>query len=281
MSQLVSKVKITDPDRILRIFKKISESRMQVFMRPETGSKVVVKGWADETNRFKLASGQMQFQMSVDKISERGTDYLSEKKAIFLEFVLTTNKIICKCAIRKTENTKLWLRLPTALISLERRSTSRYKTIFGAIAFLKSSLWHPNESDSLAPPCFQHHQNLNNLLNVSDISIGGVCFKSFFPSVSMKIKRDTIDPEAWLYLPIQKPITLGLKILWTKKIRESLEIRPGYFRTQDHWLFGSEFIDINEEKQSQIRKFIQKICEVQADESLSSELQQPKESTES
>lgn len=271
MNQPVSKVKITDPDRILRIFKKISDSRMQVFMRPATDSKVVVKGWADETNRFKMTSGQMQFQMSVDKISERGADYLSEKKAVLLEFVLTTNKIVCKCAIRKAESTKLWLKLPSALISLERRSTSRYKTMTGAMAFLKSSLWHPHETDVLAPPCFQHHLGLSGLLYVSDISLGGVCFKSFFPSVSMKIKRDMVDPEAQLFLPIQSPMIVSLKILWTKKIRESLEIRPGTYRTQDHWLFGSEFTEISEEKKAMIRKFIQKTCEVQADESLNSD----------
>ena len=248
--------KISDPARILRLFTKISESRLNLFLRTSQESTIVIRGRAGEIGE---KSGKKS--IAIAEISQKGIMALQDRPTIILEFVLVSSKLVCQCRLVDIGETHILIHLPDRLVGLERRTSSRFKTTQSAMAFARLGIWKPDEDDLLAAPVFNQHHRFMGDICVSDISLGGLCLKTTFPSTARKIRRDSADKQLQLILPMEKQLTIPVHFLWTKKITAPLELKTGLFTTQISWLFGASFDEVSPDQADPIKKFMQKICE--------------------
>lgn len=254
-------LKITNPARIIRIFDKICQSRLYVFLRSDPSSSVVVKGRAESLQNFEGEDGKEISGFLVSELSEKGMKHLLSKEKMQIEFVMTSAKIICLGYILRIRKGQVIFSLPTSVASVERRENVRYKTTTTMTGFVKLSLWQPNPSDYLSAPIFPHHKNISGLLPLVDIGLGGICIKSIFPSPAQFIEKDKIDSEAEFFLPMNKPFILPIQFRWVKLIREHLHEDQNRNIPFSYHLFGCQFMKQSSEK---FEKFIRQIIESEA-----------------
>ena len=257
-------LKITNPQRIIRIFRKICQSRLYVFLRAEQSSNVVVKGRAEDLQNFKGDHGQQELSFYVTEISEKGVKYLFDKDEMQIEFVMTSTKVICVGRILRIRKGQVILSLPHVLTSVERRGNARYKTTEGAAGFLSLSIWQPRPDDYLSSPYFLHHKRFSTYLPLVDVGLGGVCFKSMFPSPAQIVEKDMLDPKVVIHLPMTRPFEIPLQFRWVKLIREHLNEDKSGAVAQVYHLFGCQFLDISVDSINHFKRFIQQVIESEA-----------------
>ncbi|MFK7828101.1 MAG: hypothetical protein AB8G05_28385 [Oligoflexales bacterium] len=261
MEHTESLVKIFNKQRIVRIFQKICQSRIQVLIRLETNSTTAIKAYANKLMSKTSDSEEKQITIVLNNISDNGIKHLEGKKFIQLEFALISNKLICSSKIRQISDDELMVELPKSLTSIERRANARFKTKSECCAFVQLSKWKTSAKDLLATPYFEKHRNLATQFLVSDISVGGLCLKTFFPSISSKLSKDLIDEKAKLSLPLKKEISIGLNVRWIKKINEHIKITSSRNYIKTCYLIGCQFTEESDELLSEVKKFIKHIQE--------------------
>ena len=259
MEKTDSLVKIYNDQRITRIFQKICQSRIQVLIRLEINATTAIKAYA---NQLVTKNGEdKQTRILLDSISENGIKYLEGKEIIYLEFVLISNKLICASRVRKINTDEILVDLPNSLTSIERRANARYKTKPESCAFVQLSKWKTSTKDLLAAPHFEKHQALATHILISDISIGGLCLKTFFPSISSKLTKDLVDEKAKIKFPLKDNLHVSLNIRWVKRINEHIKVTSSRNNIKTFYLIGCQFIEGSEELMSEIKFFIKRTQE--------------------
>ena len=261
MEHTESLVKIFNKQRIIRIFQKICQSRIQVLIRLETNSTTAIKAYANKIISKTSDSDEKQLTIVLNNISDNGIKYLKGKKIIQLEFALISNKLICSSRIRQLNDDELMVELPKSLTSIERRANARFKTKAEACAFVQLSKWKTSSKDLLATPYFEKHRGLATQIFVSDISVGGLCLKTFFPSITTKLDKDLVDENAKINFPLRNQIQVGLSIRWIKRINEHIKVTSSRNYIKTFYLIGCQFTDESEELISEVKKFIKRIQE--------------------
>ncbi|MFK7826128.1 MAG: hypothetical protein AB8G05_18390 [Oligoflexales bacterium] len=263
MHQVAKTAKITNIQRIIRIFRRICQSKMQVLIRESQQTSIAVKGRAKDLQTLYYGSNKKTGIVICD-VSSKGLRYLFDKETVQLEFVMLSSKIICNCQIVQIRDTEVIISLPKILYSTEKRKKSRYKTNQDAPAFIKLSIWEAPQNDVLAPPYFKQHRHLFELLPVIDISFGGVCFNSQFPSVSNNLEKGIMDSNAILLLPMSSPMPIEIVVKWIKTVKEHSRTPTKSSNSMSTFFVGCSFSLQKEEMMIRIKKYIQQIVESKA-----------------
>jgi hypothetical protein len=259
-----TKVKITNPERVARILNKICQSNLQVFMRTELNQGLAVKGKASNIVSAKLPDSTKVLTLRVSNISEPGMDYLSHQEKVQVEFIMMATKVVFVSKIISTEQNSILVSFPKSLVSIERRKNARFLTNEATIGFVRMSIWQPNYRDTTTPPVFPQYRLLAGNMPILDLSSGGICLGTRFPSVFQELKRGKIDEEAILLLPMQRPIETTLEVRWVKKIKEHAKDPLGEIRSFTSYRFGCEFRAESEEVKVGIRQFVAQLTESEA-----------------
>ena len=263
MHQPAKTVKITNIQRIIRIFRKICQSKMQVLVREPQNTSIAVKGKAFDLQTLYYGDHK-KIGLILCDVSSKGLRYLFDKNFVQLEFVMLSSKILCNCQIIQIKDAEIIISLPKALYSTEKRKNTRYKTHQEAPAFLKLSLWKNLQDDMLSPPFFYQHRHLFKLLPISDISFGGVCFISHFPSMSKYLEKGIIDQNAFILLPMTPPIPIKLVVRWMKTVKEHVRVTSLESISKATFYVGCSF-DLHEEDMIYgIKKYMQQTVEAKA-----------------
>ncbi|NRA44005.1 MAG: hypothetical protein HRU09_03505 [Oligoflexales bacterium] len=263
MHQPAKTVKITNTQRIIRIFRKICQSKMQVLIRELQNPSIAVKGRALDLQTLYYGDHK-KIGIIICDVSSKGLRYLFDKESVQLEFVMLSSKIACNCKIIQIRDAEVIISLPKTLVSTEKRKNTRYKSNQEAPAFLRLSIWKSSKGDALAPPYFDHHRQLVDLLPVMDISFGGVCFHSQFPAMSQNLERGVIDPHALIMLPMSPPVPVELVVRWMKTVKEHVRITSKDSISRANFYVGCSFNLHQEAMVYKIKKYIQQIIEAEA-----------------
>ena len=232
---------------------------LPVVIRSVSDATVVVKGRASTI----IVDGP-QPVVRISNISERGMEHLAVALKVQVEFVMMSTKVVFVSQLVQHEVGSITLSLPISLVSIERRKNARYACTDDLTAFLRFSVWRPNANDPLGPPFFPHGARTAAYIPIADVSSGGLCAVSRFPTLSVVLKRGLIDDRAQLILPMQSPLAVSVEIRWAKRIRE-LAARSAYPDAyQRFYRFGIEFNQQSDEIRGRLRQFIQQLSQAGA-----------------
>lgn len=248
------KSKISNPDRIVRIISRMCEGGMYALIRTEDDSKVGIR-----SNFYMVDASTTPQKLFFNGISEYGLEKIKEGESVRFEVIGMPSKVIFQANIcKKLGMGGIVCDLPPVLISIERRAATRAPTHPNLMAYVKLGIWKPSRTNIGAPPVFGHHLEVFNWISVFDISIGGVCIRSHFPSLQSSLVGIDDDHDAQLILPMQEPIHIPVNFRWQKKIKNR-HTKGGKQRYQLEYRMGLEYIHLGEQQLMIIKNFIRQL----------------------
>lgn len=253
-----NRLKISNPQRVARILRRICQAGLQVMIRAESSTGIAVKGRA--TNFVMDAS---QPALRISNVSEKGIAHLGSQPRVQVEFIMMSTKVVFVSSVVAREHSSILVSLPASLVSIERRKNARYSCTESLSAFLDLSVWKPNLDDLAGPPFFSFYRGISGYVGVADLSLGGLCAVTRFPAVNSVLRRGLIDERAKLILPMQTPIEVGVEVRWSKRIREHIKGKDSQ-SFQRYYRFGFEFVSQSEEVRIAVRQFIQQLSQAGA-----------------
>ncbi len=245
--------KITNPERITRIVARMCDGHMQALIRTKENAKVGIRA------NFSQFDGQKQPpQIVFDKISELGLQKLEKGMPVKIEVIGMPSKVMFVSVISEKTADGVLCNIPHSLVTIERRQNSRYRVTPSAMAYLSFSVWSPEEDDPSSPPFFDAYKGLASWIPVLDISAGGICIQSHFPSFINALETIELDPRAKLHLPMSAPMVVQAAIRWRRRIKNRV-IEDKRERYQLDFRLGIEFLELSDEFQIKIRNYLRQL----------------------
>lgn len=251
-----NKLKVSNPERILRILQKLCQASLQVTVRLPGEQGLAIRGKAIDISGDRGVTG-----MRIGGISEKGLGHLIAGGKIQIEFIMMSTKVVFQTVILKRDVAAILVQIPIALVSIERRKNARFPTTFDMLGFVSLSIWRSDTRDLLAPPYFDHHETLGHLISIADMSANGLCAAFRFPSLQLAVKSGVTDSDAHLHLPMLEPIPMAMQIRWVKKIKETVGDAESGIRQLRSYRFGCEFVNPSEDAILRIRHFIHQLTQ--------------------
>lgn len=224
MSRSSDAGEISDPAMIRKIISDLADDRAEGIIRPVQERKLGVR----------FAFGDIFFNSRppcfiLGSISDHGLARLQPHIDLIVEVFGTDKRIAFTCSVLQHTPAGLYVTLPMTLSKAERRIAQRFKISEDRTPFVDPRAWQIDENDIAAPPIFGMYQPLASWVSVSDISFGGVCVETRFPSLLNWVEANPTCSQAQLIFPMMKPLPIGLELRWTKRIRErSSSTEAGY-----------------------------------------------------
>ncbi len=254
-----NRLKISNPQRVTRILRRICQASLQVMVRSAGSSSVAVKGRA---SNFVMDS--MTPVMRISNISDKGVSHLGNVEKVQVEFVMMSTKVVFVSTILIREQNAIMVAMPSSLVSIERRKNARYACTEDLTAFLDLSIWKPQADDVTAPPFYPHYRDVASFIAIADLSFGGLCAVTRFPAVNTVLRRGLIDDRAKLVLPMQEPLEVGVEVRWFKRIKEHVKGKEDEQSFMRSYRFGLEFISQSDQVRLSVRQFIQQLSQAGA-----------------
>lgn len=256
MTQNEQNIKISSPERILRILQRVAQGGLHVLVRDVSQPEVAVKGRAVSSSAVSRAGG-----FSIGGLSERGRIYLAaHPDAIFqIEFVLMATKVTFQSKIMRMDGNAVIVSLPDLLVSIERRKDARYLVTANTKAFVKIDNWHPDQRDATVIPFFEYQRENATLIAAGDVSAGGMSIVTRFPAICRALQKGSIVDRGSLILPLEPPIPIMFEVRWVKRIRENLQDMDGHVRTARFYKFGVQFVNPSEKLVTELQRFMTRL----------------------
>ncbi|MBF0440319.1 MAG: PilZ domain-containing protein [Oligoflexales bacterium] len=252
---------ITNESRILSIIERLCKAKMRVLVRVLGNPPVTIRGGLKELN---LQYGSKN--ISLDRISSKGNEYIMINQKVEIEVLgMKTRMMFESTILQRLLEGCITISIPTALLNIERRQNPRYPTTPAFSAFIRTSskFWSPDPRDIKSPPIIPIYDTMSTWCHVIDLSLGGACFSSRFPSMFENAERIKIDSSAELILPMGTPVLAPFVIKWKKKLITTKEningtsvegIKSVEFR------FGIEFMSNTDELSSSLKLFLRNLA---------------------
>ena len=154
--------------------------------------------------------------------------------------------------------------VPSSIEKTERRTRQRHACRHKKVPLFKPGDWEIDISDVSAPPVFGLYQPLANWTLVDDLSFGGLCVETRFPSVVSWLERSPSFEHSMVQLPMTKPFMVHTELRWSKRIRERIETEDGLELSIQKYKFGLEFMDPSMEFLQAVAEFL-KIMDITKD----------------
>ena len=248
------KSKITNQDRITRLLMKICQGNMHAVIRTQKNINLGIRAvfhMIEAVDKPKL--------IYFSSISKVGKSRLKKGEPIRVEVIGMPSRIMFVSVIHDINDSGVSIFQPNALVSIERRQNSRYNVSPQKMAYLNLGLYQPAEEDVTAHPSFPLYNDLNSWFPVVDISLGGLCFQTRFPSIIKFVEKETPDKNASLILPMTPPIETEVHFRWQKKIKNRI-VEDENERFQFDYRLGIQFGEMNKETQSSIKLFLRQLA---------------------
>ncbi len=247
------KSKITTPDRLQRIFAKMCAAKMNVLIRTDEDNNTGIRG------AFHLLDeGTSGTQIFLSGISQKGREKLEFVKNVRIEVLGMPTRVMFHAFITRHYAEGIGFLMPSELVSEERRLNTRYQTLPKHMAYIALSSWQANEDDWAAPPVIPLFQSASAWLPLADISMGGMCVLTQFPSVLNQIEINAVDNDARLIFPMIDPVAVKIQFRWQKRTINRV-ILDGEEHSQKQFRFGLEFVDADEDLKMKIRQFLRQL----------------------
>lgn len=255
---------IKNPDRVLRILRKVSDAGIRIFMRNATDPSVSVKGKLIGIEAYENSEQKINGIVKISDVSVKGSKHLCSDPVIQVEFLLMDTKVQFKSKIIKSENESLLIVLPNIIYSIERRLNERVLTNERMIGYI--GLNYPSQyfQDLSSHPVYPIFSDIFKCLPVADISVGGACISTNFPAARKYLSSGFVDKEARLYLPMRAPFQIPIEVRWIKKVSEEIQNENGTSSVHVNNKIGCEFKEVDEHLLKEIRHFMKRISQAEA-----------------
>lgn len=197
-------------------------------------------------------------QVYISGISKKGREKLDSVKNVRIEVLGMPTRVMFHASLTRHFAEGIGFPMPAELVSEERRLNTRYQTLPKHMAYIALSMWEADESDWAAPPVLSLFPSLNSWLPLADISMGGICVLTQFPSALNQIEPNSIDKEARLIFPMIDPVPVQVQFRWQKKTINRV-ILEGEEHSQKQFRLGIEFVDPDEQLKMKIRQFLRQL----------------------
>ena len=242
------KSKLTNPERIARLVSRMCTGGMQVVLREESSGKVGIRG-----SFFQLRDVKNAKVIYFNNVSAHGRAKLKKGDIVKVEVIGMPSQVVFRTKVVAIVADGIVCVLPKSLISVERRANARYATSKNMMIYCELSVWKATPEDSAASPVCQEYNDVSSWLPIADMSLGGICAQSSFPSFSHVVDEYQMDPKMKLFVPMQKPIEVPVHFRWKRKIKNLVETTEGSRYKMDYRI-GIEFSDLDDEMASQFKK---------------------------
>lgn len=253
MQETQSSSKIVNPERIHRLFLKMCEGGMNGIIRPESQQNLGIR-----TSFHMVETSFREPVIFMTDISDKGLQVLNDGITVQIEVVGMPTRVMFRTKIVKKVPGGIVINMPSSLVSIERRRNARYRIVPRYMGYLQFSDWEAEKDDVAAPPVFEQRESLASWCPLSDLSIGGACVRTQFPSVLGIVQPNAADLHAKLILPMVKPIGVEVTFRWQKRIRNRIRVNDEE-RYRLDFLFGVEFSNLDEAAFLKIRQFLRQL----------------------
>ncbi len=253
MSRNSGSGEIADSAAIRKIITDLAQDRAEGIIRPVQERKLGVRFTFGDTF---FHSRPPCFLLG--SISDHGLNRLAPHVDLIVEVFGTDKRIAFTCSVLQHTPAGLYVTLPLTLSKAERRLSQRFKTTEDRMPFFDPKTWTIDENDIAAPPIFGLYQPLAAWTPVADISFGGVCIETRFPSLVNWVEANPTCPKAHLIFPMLKPIPIGLELRWTKRIRERSQSNEAGYSIQKYKM-GLAYLNPPREFMLEVGRFIKEL----------------------
>lgn len=260
MSQdLGASSKISNPESITRLVARMCDGNMQVLLRHRDSGKVTIRAAFAKLGKFKQNAALL-----LSKMSEAGLSKLELGMPIKVEVLGMPSQLTFQTLVLEKTEGGIICAMPRSLLSTERRTNTRFRATQALTAFMSFDFWKAQQTDPSSPPFFSSYGGISNWISIADISLGGVCLVTRFPSFVYASEALTESMECSLHLPMSPPIPMNGVIRWRRKIKNRSEDEFVGERFQLEYRIGFEFADVGDEQQQKIRHFIRQLTVAEA-----------------
>lgn len=191
-------------------------------------------------------------------ISEYGLSKLKPDDLVKVEVVGMPSKVIFQTRVDQVNNDSIRCDLPKSLISIERRSSARIQTKSKLMAYMKLSVWEPDILNVGTPPSFPQYNDMHKWVPILDLSTGGACLSTRFPSLLQSIANCDHDPHALLILPMIPAIAVATTFRWHRRVRSRISENKDE-RYALEFKVGIEFNNLSDEDSLKLKQFIRQL----------------------
>lgn len=253
MEKNLPKLRISNRQRIQRILDKICSASLPVLLRTLDSGPTAVRGRASNLMRYRARDC-----FRVSNISAKGIEHIGNSEILQIEFVGRSTQLTFKTKVINVQGNSIIFDIPKVIESVERRQNARFVVTDSMTSFIEMGLWRASSHQTISPPVFDVYPNLASMIKLADISEGGVCAVSRFPGMLSTIGKGVIDDAAYLYLPMQTPVRVGVEIRWIKRIKENIDMeKDGKFAR--YYRFGANFLSLSDEASIGIQQYLKQL----------------------
>lgn len=253
LQETTTSSKIVNPERISRLFLKMCEGGMNGIIRPENQPNLGIR-----TAFHMVETSLREPVVYMTDISDKGIQVLTEGSIVQVEVVGMPTRVMFRTRIVKKVMGGVVIQMPGSLVSIERRRNARYRIVPRYMGYIQFSEWQADQADVASPPIFEQREQLASWCPLSDLSVGGACIRTQFPSALTIVQPGAVDLHAKLILPMIKPIELELSFRWQKRIRNRIHVNDEE-RYRLEFLFGVEFSNLDESALLKVRQFLRQL----------------------
>lgn len=253
MTEQVKASKITNPERLKRVFTKMCSAGMHALLRTNEDANLGIRAvfhLIDESNGQNV--------LYLNGISEKGRRKLESSKIVRVEVLGMPTRVMFDAAIVRHYGEGIGIAVPDSIVSVERRQNTRYQTLPRQMAYLVLSSWQAEDEDWAAPPVIPIAESMASWLPLADISMGGMCVLTHFPAALTAAAPTTIDENARLIFPMIGPVPVKVQIRWQKRTIDR-KIVGDREHSQRQFRFGIEFVDPDENVKLKVRQFMRQL----------------------
>lgn len=260
------------PNQISEILREVDRLKLNVLIRYSRTGKAVRALFAG----LAVSSGYV----SLAGISDEGAALLARSKAVKIEFILLSKKIVFVTEVVSRGKGKLVVKIPEKVIAIERRTNVRFKVPSTHAAFIEfpEKKYDQNDLESpFVPKVLRNRFTGTPLLRIDDVSLGGVAGFTRYGAIQRSLKGSDEQLEAVLYFPNSYPLHVPVTVRWSKKTivndttrqfenlsrmiavacgqdpEYDLKIKESYYRV------GIQFSEVSKELDVVLRHFMKKL----------------------
>ena len=169
--------------------------------RSEAGGSVGIRG-----SFYQLRDVSGKKVIYFNNVSAHGRAKLNKGDIVKVEVIGMPSQVVFRTKVVTILKDGIICLLPKSLISVERRQNARYSTSENMMLYCELSVWKAEAGDSAAAPVCQEYNDVSSWLPILDMSLGGICAQSSFPSFTQVVDNYEMDPKMKLFVPMQNPL---------------------------------------------------------------------------
>ena len=243
--------KIKDPSRIRCVLEKMCDAKMYVLLKFSEGSTLGVRA------RFNsIHSVRGRDELVLDSISPQGSKKLEDMEEVRVEVQGMPSRVVFRGSVSRVVKGMLCLKVPSKIISVERRQNTRYSTTPNHMAYVVFPSMELSRGDPAAPPQVPIYQLKDPKFSISDLSISGACFFTHYYSIYKWLVNSQNKVEGKIIFPMISEFDMTFLIRWQKRTTNSILEDGQNVRTQLEYRVGLEFSEPIDDDIAKIRQFM-------------------------